>query len=46
MARAPPEYPGDPDFAPVRSRRREPIDALPIREIEARLARSKKARAG
>ena len=38
--------PGDPDFALVRSRRRDPIDALPIRGIEARLARLKKARAG
>jgi hypothetical protein len=38
--------PGDPDFALVRSRRRDPVDALPIREIEARLARLKKARAG
>jgi hypothetical protein len=38
--------PGDPDYALVRARRRQPIDAFPIREIEARLARLKKARAG
>lgn len=38
--------PGDPDYALVRSRRRQPADAFPIREIEARLARLKKARAG
>ena len=38
--------PGDPDHVLVRSRRREPTEALPLREIEARLARLKKARAG
>jgi hypothetical protein len=37
---------GDPDHPLVRSRRRDPIEALPIREIETRLARLKKARAG
>jgi hypothetical protein len=36
----------DPDYTLVRSRRRDPIEPLPIREIEARLARLKKARAG
>ena len=29
---------GDPDYPLVRSRRRDPIEALPIREIETRLA--------
>ena len=38
--------PGDPDYTLVRARRREPADALPIRGIEARLARLKRARAG
>ena len=38
--------PEDPDYAVVRSRRREPTEPLPLREIEARLARLKKARAG
>ena len=38
--------PGDPDYALVRARGRQPAEALPIREIEARLARLKKARAG
>jgi hypothetical protein len=33
-------------YARVRSRRREPIEAFPVREIETRLARLKKARAG
>ena len=37
---------GDPDYTLVRSRRRDPIEPLPIREIEARLARLKRARAG
>jgi hypothetical protein len=37
---------GDPDYRLVRSRRREPIEAFPIREIEARLARLKRTRAG
>lgn len=37
--------PGDPDYALVRARRRQPTDALPIRQIEARLARLKGARA-
>jgi hypothetical protein len=36
--------PGDPDHALVRARRREPTEPLPIREIEARLARLKKTR--
>ena len=38
--------PGDPDYVLVRARRRQPVDAFPIREIEARLARLKRARAG
>ena len=37
---------GDPDYALVRARRRQPADAIPIREIEARLGRLKKARTG
>ncbi|HEV8614282.1 MAG TPA: hypothetical protein VGU22_02210 [Methylomirabilota bacterium] len=37
---------GDPDYALVRARRREPTEALPIRQIEARLARLKRARGG
>ena len=43
---AEPIRPGDPDYALVRSRRKERAEALPIREIEARLARLKRARAG
>ncbi len=38
--------PGDPDYALVRARRRQPTEPIPIREIEARLARLKRARAG
>jgi hypothetical protein len=41
-----PVHPGDPDYALVRARRRDRIEAFPIREIETRLARLKKARAG
>jgi hypothetical protein len=41
-----PVRPGDPDYTLVRSRRGGPTVALPIREIEARLARLKRARAG
>jgi hypothetical protein len=41
-----PVRPGDPDYALVRSRRRQPTEAFPVREIEARLARLKKTRAG
>lgn len=37
---------GDPDYALVRARRRQPVEALPIRQIEARLARLKGTRAG
>ncbi len=37
---------GDPDYALVRSRRRQPTQAFPVREIETRLARLKKAKAG
>jgi hypothetical protein len=45
-SRVEPVRPGDPDYALVRSRRRQPAEPLPIREIEARLARLKRARAG
>lgn len=38
--------PGDPDYALMRARRRQPAEPFPIREIEARLARLKRARAG
>ena len=38
--------PGEPDYALVRARHREPVEPLPIREIEARLTRLKKARTG
>lgn len=41
-----PVHRGDPDYTLVPSRRRDPIEALPIREIETRLARLKRARAG
>jgi len=41
-----PVRPGDPDYALTRARRRGPADPFPIREIEARLARFKKARVG
>ena len=41
-----PVRPGDPDYALVRARRRQPTEAFPVREIEARLARLKKTRAG
>ncbi len=37
---------GDPDYTLARGRRRQPAQALPVREIEARLARLKKAKAG
>jgi hypothetical protein len=37
---------GDPDYTLVRGRRRQPTQAFPVREIEARLARLKKAKAG
>jgi len=40
-----PVLPGDPDYSLVRGRRRDPAEALPIREIEFRLARLKRARA-
>jgi hypothetical protein len=45
-SRAEPVRRGDPDCALVRARRRQPAETLPIREIEARLARLKRARAG
>ncbi len=45
-SRPEPVRPGDPDYALVRARRRQPADAFPIREIEVRLARLKRARAG
>jgi hypothetical protein len=38
--------PGDPDYALVRGRRRQPAEAFPFRAIKARLARLKKAKAG
>lgn len=41
-----PVRPGDPDYALVRARRRQPTETFPSREIEARLARLKKAQAG
>jgi len=34
-----PVRPGDPDYALVRARRRDPAETLPIREIDARLTR-------
>jgi hypothetical protein len=37
---------GEPDYTLVRGRRRQPAQAFPVREIEARLARLKKAKAG
>jgi hypothetical protein len=40
-----PVRPGDPDHGLVRSRRRDRAEPLPIREIEARQARRRKARA-
>ena len=46
VSRAESVRPGDADYALVRARRRQPVGPLPIREIEARLARLKKARAG
>ena len=36
----------DPDYVLARACRGQPVDAIPIREIEARLGRLKKARAG
>ncbi len=41
-----PVRPGDPDYVLVRSRRRQAAQAFPVREIEARLAQLKKAKAG
>jgi len=38
--------PGDPDYVLARGRRRQPAQAFPVREIEARLARLKNAEAG
>jgi hypothetical protein len=37
---------GDSDYTLARGRRRQPAQAFPVREIEARLARLKKAKAG
>lgn len=45
-SRPEPVRPGDPDYRLVRARRRQPSEPLPIREIEARLARLKRAKAG
>ena len=41
-----PVRPGDPDYALIRARRREPAEAFPSRKIEARLTRIKKTRGG
>ena len=41
-----PVSPGDPDYALVRARRRQPAVALPVRQIETRLARLKRTRRG
>lgn len=46
VSRPEPVRPGDPDYALIRARRRQPAEAFPIREIEARLARLKRAGAG
>lgn len=46
VSRPEPVRRGDPDYALIRARRRQPAEAFPLREIEARLARLKKARAG
>ena len=43
VSRPKPVRPGDPDYALVRGRRRQPAEALPFRAIKARLARTKKA---
>lgn len=43
---AEPVCPGDPDYRLVRARQREPLEAFPIREVEARLAQLKRVRAG
>lgn len=40
-----PVLPGDPDYALVRGRQPDAVEALPIREIESRLARLKRVRA-
>lgn len=42
---AEPVRPGDPDYRLVRARRKLPAEPLPIREIEARLARLKRVTA-
>lgn len=44
--RTEPVRPGDPDYALVRARRRQRAEPLPVRQIEVRLARLKRARAG
>jgi hypothetical protein len=44
-SRPEPVRPGDPDYALVRGRRRQPAEAFPFRAIKARLARTKKAKA-
>lgn len=46
VSRIEPVRPGDPDYALIRARRRQPAEAFPVREIEARLARLKRARVG
>ncbi len=45
-SRPEPVRPGDPDYRLVRARRRQRADPFPLREIEARLARLKKAQTG
>ena len=45
-SRAEPVRRGDPDYRLVRARRRQPAEPFPIREIEARLAQLKRAKAG
>lgn len=45
-SRAEPVRSEDPDYRLVLARRRQPLEPFPIREIEARLARLKRTRAG
>jgi hypothetical protein len=44
VSSAEPVRAGDPDYTLVRTRQREPAEDLPIKAIEARLARLKRAR--
>ena len=43
---AEPVRPGDPDYRLVRTRQKEPSVPIPIKEIEVRLARLKRAKTG